>query len=114
MGYTELQHFNSRESEGHLTKRDLFEFGKVLRKEINKDMRKEISKEIKEARKDIKEDMEGMLEVVFNGLDSSIKGLDSRIIGINNRLDHLATNYTRHDEHLKLEKRVTDLETAAA
>jgi len=50
----------------------------------------------------------------FDSVDVSLKGLDNRIIGVNNRMDYFATNFTRFDEHLKLEKRVDKLELKSA
>ena len=54
------------------------------------------------------------VDIHLKDIDISIRGLDSRILGTNNRIDDLATNYTRRDEHGKLEKRVGKLELKSA
>lgn len=154
MGYVELENLNSAKEERPLTRRDLYEFGEILARNLKGDIRSELVGDFGTSlRRDIKKDMEiaindavdGLAVVVgqsfsiiyekfdriddkfdkidekfkkiderFNGIDKKLDGMDSRIIGANNRLDHMATNYTRWDEHIKLEKRVEKLELSPA
>ncbi len=50
----------------------------------------------------------------FARVDEKFEGMNQRIDAVNNRIDDIATNYTRRDEHKKLEKRVEKLEVAVA
>lgn len=162
MVYVELQSLNNS-LEGPLTKKDLFEFGEVLRRDLRKDLQQDIDeklddfavivnnsfiaqREYMDERFNIMDErfshvderfielennmnsrfgevntrLDGIdtrlddVDVHLRDIDISIRGLDSRILGTNNRIDDLATNYTRRDEHGKLEKRVGKLELKSA
>ncbi len=47
-------------------------------------------------------------------MDEGFAGMNQRIDAVNSRIDDAVNNYTRRDEHKKLEKRVVKLETAIA
>ncbi|MEK7095247.1 MAG: hypothetical protein AAB917_01150 [Patescibacteria group bacterium] len=151
MVYVELQSLNNS-AEGPITKRDLFEFGEVLRRDLRKDLQQDIDEKLDDfavivnnsfiAQREYMDErfnhvdtrldgidirlnvIDGRLDAIDTRLDDvdihlkdidiSIRGLDSRILGTNNRIDDLATNYTRRDEHGKLEKRVGKLELKSA
>lgn len=142
MGYVELKNLNSVQEEKPITRRDLYEFGEILALNLRRDISKDVKQYVEIAVNDAVDGLAVVvgqsfsiiyekfdriddkfdkidekfkkIDERFNGIDKKLDGMDSRIIGANNRLDHMATNYTRWDEHIKLEKRVEKLELSPA
>lgn len=134
MVYVELQSLNNS-AEGPITKRDLFEFGEVLRRDLRKDLQQDIDEKLDDfavivnnsfiAQREYIDERFNVIYEKFNAIDEKFNAIDERFNhlisnmnyrfdGINNRIDDIATNYTRRDEHGKLEKRVGKLELKSA
>ncbi len=58
--------------------------------------------------------LEEKMDAGFARVDEKFEEVNMKINGVNNRIDDIATNYTRRDEHKKLEKRVEKLEVSFA